>query len=144
MKVEVGKASFTELHEALQDSKVRFIAGAERKLDYLAMLSQYHWVGRVDGDIVCAFGVIPPSVLSNTAYLWSVTTDKVEDHKFLFVRYSQRMIELIHREFPRIIGHANPKDTRSIRWLRWLGAVFGEPTEKGVPFMIERKDYGGA
>lgn len=142
MKVEIGNANFVELNEALSASKLRFVNGAEQKLNYLALLSQYVWVGRVEREIVCAFGVIPPCILSTKAYLWSVTTDKVDEHKFLFVRHSQRMIEKIHREFPIIIGHANPEDKRSIRWLTWLGAVFGMPTDKGVPFTIERKDHG--
>lgn len=144
MKVEIRNARYGEVHEALSLSKLHKISGMEIRLDYMALLSQYVWVGRVDGEIACVFGVIPPSVLSTTAYLWSISTDKVDDHKFLFVRYSQRMIERIHREFPRIIGHANPGDDRSIRWLKWLGAVFGEITEKGIPFVIERKNYGGA
>jgi len=142
MTVTVEKANRMELFATLRNSKDRFVEDAENKLSYLSLLSQYVWVGRVDDEIVCAFGVIPPCVLSNTAYLWSVTTDKVEQHKFLFVRYSQRMIERIHAEFPKIIGHANPKDQRSIRWLKWLGATFGEITEKGIPFVIERKNNG--
>lgn len=142
MKVEIGSAKVSELKEALANSKAQLVAGAERKLDYLAMLSQYVWVGRINGEIVCAFGVIPPSVLSSTAYLWSVTTEAVEEHKFIFIRYSQRMIEKVHREFPRLIGHANPNNPKSIKWLRWLGAVFGEVTDKGIPFVIERKDNG--
>jgi len=141
MKVEIGRASFWELHEALGNSRLRSIAGVEQKLDYLAMLSQYVWCGKVDGEIICAFGVIPPCAIATTAYLWSISTDKVEEHKFLFVRYSQRMIEMIQKEYPTIIGHVGPND-KAIRWLRWLGAKFGEPTEKGIPFVIERKDNG--
>ena len=142
MKVSVERADKMELFAALKNSEARFIPDAEGKVSYLSLLSQYTWVGKADDEIVCAFGVIPPSVLSNTAYLWSFTTDKVEDHKFLFVRYSQRMLERIHAEFPRIIGHVKVGETRSIRWLRWLGAVFGEPGEKGIPFVIERKNHG--
>ncbi len=82
------------------------------------------YIGSVDGKMCCAWGVVPPSLMSDRAYLWLFSTDVVEQYKFLFVRNSQ-------------------KATRSIRWLKWLGAKFGEPT-KGKeawfrPFEIRKR-----
>lgn len=141
MRVEIGYATSSEIHQALGNSTLAEIPGIFQKLDHLVLISEYVWVGKANDEIVCAFGVIPPCLLANKAYLWSITTDKVDEHKFLFIRHSRMMIERIHREFPIIIGHAR-LDDHSIRWLRWLGAVFSEPTEKGIPFVIERKTNG--
>jgi hypothetical protein len=63
----------------------------------------------------------------------------VEQHKFLFVRYSQRWLEQAKKEFPVITGHTVISNTSGIRWLRrYLGAEFGEPEGDFVPFQIRR------
>src|SRR5712664_493386 len=46
-------------------------------------------IGSVDGKLCCAWGLIPPSMLSERAYLWLFSTELVGEHKFMFVRNSQ-------------------------------------------------------
>lgn len=94
------------------------------------------WVGYIDEELVCIWGLVPPTLLSNVAYLWLHTTDKVRDHEFIFVRRSQQAIKKILEIYPEIVGHCEKGSDRSIRWLKWLGAVFGEPDGKLVPFAI--------
>ncbi len=103
------------------------------------------YIGSVDGKMCCAWGVVPPSLMSDKAYLWLFSTDAVEEHKFLFVRNSQKAIAEILEEWPIITGYCEVNSIRSIRWLKWLGAKFGGPI-KGKeswfrPFEI-RKAHG--
>ncbi len=102
------------------------------------------YIGSVDGKMCCAWGVVPPTLMSEKAYLWLFSTEAVEEHKFLFVRNSQKAIADILEDWPVITGYCEVNSTRSARWLRWLGAKFGEPVQGRSawyrPFEIRKAD----
>ncbi len=97
------------------------------------------WIGYDEGKVLCCWGLISPTLLSDRAYLWLYTTDHMHEYVFTFVRQSQRAVAAMLEEFPIIVGHAAVGATKSIRWLRWLGAVFGEPQGPVIPFEIRAK-----
>ena len=97
------------------------------------------WVGAVDGELVCMWGVIPPTLLSSQCYLWLFTTPEIKGNEFRFTRHSQVVIEEILEEYPEIIGHVRAGEDRSMRWLKWLGAELGEPEGLFIPFVIRAK-----
>lgn len=103
------------------------------------------WVGMCDDELLAAWGLIPPTLLSNRAYLWLYTTPHVGDHTFVFVRQSQRALENMLHLYPIIEGHTRATAEDSIRWLKWLGAKYGEPQSNGlIPFEIRAKEpYSG-
>jgi hypothetical protein len=103
--------------------------------------SIWTWIGKDDDAVLCYMGLIPPTLLSDQAYLWLRTTEAMQEHVFVFVRYSQVVIAEMLTEFPAIIGHCEVSATKSIRWLRWLGAEFGAPEDRLVPFTI-RANHG--
>lgn len=115
---------------------------ADNNLQRFLGISQYAWEGKVNGEQACLWGLIPPTLLSDQAYLWLHTTAVAEQHQFLLVRYSQRMIQRMLEEFPLIFGHCALADTSAQRWLRWLGAEFDFPQGKLAPFTIRRKQNG--
>jgi len=97
------------------------------------------YTGWVDTQVACIVGLICPTLLSEQAYLWLHTTPLVQEHKFLFVRYSQLWLEEALKEFPLIVGHTMTENISGIRWLKYyLGAKFGEPEGLAVPFEIRR------
>lgn len=100
-----------------------------------------YWMGIKDGEVVCIWGIVPPTLSSDNAYLWLYTTPALEGNEFVFVRHSQRAVEEILRTYPRIVGHATVGADRSIRWLRWLGAKFDEPVDSLIPFTIRTKKW---
>lgn len=108
-----------------------------RIMDRCLKTSTSTFIGKVDDEVICSWGLVPPTVLSNQAYLWLYTTPALADHKFLFVRHSQRVVEDMLQEFPTIVGHVVIGNDLAFRWLRWLGATFGVPQGKMVPFRIE-------
>jgi hypothetical protein len=98
------------------------------------------WEGRIDGKTACVWGLVPPTLLSDAAYLWMhVDEDVVQENQFVFVRHSQRVVEEMLTQFPSIVGHCAIGRERSIRWLKWLGAEFGHPEGTMLPFQIRRK-----
>lgn len=108
-------------------------------LEFCQAMSAECWSGYVGKDLICCWGLIPPSILSNQAYLWMHSTAAIREHQFLLVRHSQRIIESALNRYARIIGHCDRNASDSIRWLKWLGAIFEPSTERFLPFAIERK-----
>ena len=89
------------------------------------MRSEERWIGAVDGKIACVWGLIPPTLLSDIAYLWLYNNELVTQHKFAFVRHSQIQMERMLKLYPNIIGDCVYNNTTARRWLEWLGAKFG-------------------
>ena len=89
-----------------------------------------------DGKVAGFWGIVLPTLISDRAYLWLYTTPALDDHQFVFVRQSQIWIKETLKEFPLIVGHAFAARTKSIRWLKWLGAKFLQPEGRLIPFEI--------
>lgn len=141
MKVGVQQLSKAEVDELiskriaptlLQDKRLRF----QRAM----LATTIVWGGRYNGDIRCLWGLIPPTLLSEEAYLWLHVIEPVADCEFLFVRHSQKAVAKALERFPQIVGHCEVGEDRSIRWVKWLGGVFGEPHGQLVPFVIRKQN----
>ena len=100
------------------------------------------WVGYKDDTLVCIWGLVPPTLLADYAYLWLYTTPDLKGNEFAFVRHSQRAMEQMLEQYPLIVGHAAVDTPQSRAWLRWLGAVFKEPAGPIVPFSIRKRIRG--
>lgn len=111
-------------------------------LNWCRSMSAEVWSGWIDDELVCIWGLIPPTLVSTQAYLWMYATHRVGEHKFLFVRHSQRIIEQMLTRYGTIIGHCLVGASDSIRWVRWLGGVFNAPNGPYLPFRIERRSNG--
>lgn len=96
------------------------------------------WIGYEDDKVLCYLGLIPPTLLSERAYLWLRITEHMHEHSFLLVRYSQRVVAEMLESYPLIIGHCAIADPKAQRWLTWLGAKFSEPMGPLIPFEIRK------
>lgn len=96
------------------------------------------WVGEIGGEFVGMWGVIPPSLLCASAYIWLYHTNAVRGREFLFIRRSRLAMAEALELYPEIHGHTVADNSAAIRWLRWLGAEFGEPQGQLIPFVIRR------
>jgi hypothetical protein len=105
-------------------------------LDYCQSLGEVY-TGFVDGRFVCCWGLIPPSFLSTQAYLWMWAPEPIK-HQFIFIRQSQLQIEKMLERYDSIIGHCYCNARSAQRWLKWLGAEFGEASDGKVSFVIRR------
>lgn len=106
---------------------------------HCASLSQTIYQGKINGEVACVWGLVPPTVMSTQAYIWLYTTPIAEQHTFILVRYSQMMIQSMLEDYDTITGHCRIDDDRAIKWMRWLGAEFGKFQGQLVPFWIRRK-----
>lgn len=138
MRAEIKEVG---LAEVFYNPLYQRVAAEKRQVfDEFLGRSQHIWVGRFNGEVACIFGVICPTILSDTAYLWlHVDEESVNGNQFLFIRYSQRVMEWLLAEYTTVVGYTHVEAQRSIRWLKWLGAKFGVPDGKRIPFYIRRK-----
>ena len=125
------------------DSKRAMLSAYDKQmLDMCLAHSAQLYVGLINNEFVCAWGLIPPTLLADYAYLWLYHTDAVKDNTFLFVRNSQRVVEQMLMQYPTIIGHTDIRNPQSMRWLRWLGAKFDKPAGFLAPFVIRKQEHG--
>lgn len=96
------------------------------------------YVGAINNEAVCMWGLCPPTILSDRAYLWLYVFGNIEAHKFIFVRHSQRIIEDALKIYSTIYGVTERGNPSAVRWLRWLGASFGQTSQGLIPFTIRK------
>lgn len=138
MKTRIETVTKTNISQLISDSLGGKLTDEEsRNIVRCADCTTTVWVGYIDDELVCIWGLVPPTLLSDMAYLWLHTTDRVKDHEFIFVRRSQRAIKEILTIYPSIVGQCEVGAKRTHRWLKWLGAEFGYPEGKHVPFIIK-------
>jgi len=121
-------------------SLVSTFCGMDRRqldmFDYCQTLGKVY-TGFVDGEFICCWGLIPPSFLSNQAYLWMWAPNPMK-HQFVFIRRSQLQIQKMLERYDQIVGECEEDNKSAQRWLQWLGAEFGQPKNGLVPFTIKR------
>jgi hypothetical protein len=101
------------------------------------------YAGYVDDQLVCFWGLMPPSFLSMSAYLWMWCADSKVPHQLVFIRQSQIQVQRMLEKYSSIHGHTEIGNRKAIRWLKWLGAEFTDYPEDGkLPFVIQRKSNG--
>lgn len=122
------KSIFAKEHNA-QTAMITYMSNSEKV-----------YAGLIDGEIVCIWGVMRQSLLSGRGYLWLIVTEAAESHKFLLVRYSQRIIERLFDRYTVLIGECSVNDARAKKWMRLLGATFSHPEGGLVPFQIVRSN----
>ena len=139
--ISIERSKDFDIVDVLRRSPVSGIPGARETLLECMSRSVEVQIGIVDGVVACVWGMIPVTILSSSAYLWLLTTDLVEKHKFLFIRHSQRCVEEALKIFPVITGDVAPDNHSARRWLEWLGAEFSSgPFGDWIPFTIRRRD----
>lgn len=97
------------------------------------------WLGRADGLDACAVGLIGSTIFTSEPYLWLITTKICEQHPFLFIRWSRRVVDEILDLYPSVIGLCRCDNVTGQRWLQWLGARFdGSSAGEYLGFRIAR------
>ena len=95
------------------------------------------WTWMVDGVPACMFGYTSPSNISNVIYPWLMTTDLVEKHRTMFLRYSRPMLEVMLSQSGKLENFVDARYKSCIRWLKWCGFTLHAPQPfgaHGLPF----------
>lgn len=88
------------------------------------------------GDNVALAGVCP--MKDNTAMIWMVATDLLEEHPIEFLKYSKAFIKEVSAPFSLLFNWVDARNEVHLKWLRWCGFTFIQRHEKfgaqGIPF----------
>ncbi len=134
-------------HEVLQhlrpEDSFEFNCFPDPKKAFRDALNNSSLVGcwLIDDRVACVGGVREATNLFDPAALWLVTTGLVDKHPVAFARGSQEVIARILQEFGPVCGWCLEGNTRSQRWLRWLGFTLTGPFDLepvGPSYYFER------
>lgn len=142
MTANIIRCNGTEAYDLIYEDHLSILTPIEQETMQRAMMNSSHvWLGDDNGKIIAIYGLMPPTLMSDVAYLWLFTTKHFTSHTFIFIRHSQRVVREMLEQYPTIVGHGIVGHSKSLRWLRWLGAEFGEPVGKFLPFEIKAKQW---
>lgn len=102
------------------------------------------WTGLIDGRPEAMFGVAPMSLLGNNGTAWLLGTPELGKIPRTFMIESRAFVRAMLEVFPVVINFVDQRNAPSLRWLRWLGAKFGEAQPYGalglpfIPFEMRR------
>jgi hypothetical protein len=135
--IAVEKVERDKMKAMIVEMKDGVLTAEDNKaLESCTAYATHLWVGYVNDSPVCAWGLVPPTFLSDCAYLWLYASPEVDAHKFIFVRNSQIVMKYMREIYPLIYGVTEAKNHRAIRWLKWLGAKFTYPKGRFLRFTI--------
>ncbi len=139
VRIEPAKPGF-DMHELVFRSTEDDKGIAMRTLRKWLYMSEEAWSCYYNDEIACAWGFYPTSMVSDRAYLWMITTGLVLEHKFIFIRHSQLVVEEALKKYSVVVGTVRHDNAKAKRWLKWLGATFPGPVfENYQGFEIRRK-----
>lgn len=139
MKTRIQQVSRDIAVDMLIESDTDLTELSIAKLKIFVKASAQLYLGYVDTKLLALWGLIPPTLMSDQAYLWLHVTSALKGHEFFLVRHSQCVVEEALKVYPTIVGHTLDTNTKAIRWLEWLGAKFGISIDGISPFQIKAK-----
>lgn len=88
------------------------------------------------GEVFALGGVMAKSMLSGGGIAWLLGTDKLDSVWYSFAKESRRVSQELVREYGVLENFVDATNTKTIRWLEWLGFSIGETTLSplGHPF----------
>lgn len=134
MTTEIVNARFEEAIKVFEDLRrednmeLSRLGNPTEVLTELLESSQA-FVGRVDGEPACVFGIRPPEGMLDAAVLWLLTSKLVDKAPFALARGSVRFVSDALREWGVLEGWVLEDNDRSKTWLRWLGFSLSETFE---------------
>lgn len=97
-----------------------------------------------DGRLVCMFGVVPLSLMSDTCVVWFVGTDAVGELGIETTRKTKQYLDFCAQRYPKMFNYVDARNTPSILWLKRLGFAI-EPAapygRAGLPFHRFHKGF---
>ena len=87
-------------------------------------------------DLLCIFGTVPQTALSDVAHLWMQHCPGLVKHKLIFMRESRKVTAKMLTLYSKIVGLCMNRE--AMIWLQWVGAEFGHPVNGAYPFEIVR------
>jgi len=115
--------------------------GLDEVLDWSLNNSVEALCGVIDGEPVCLFGVScteDPGI----GCPWMVGSNAIDRHRVAFLRASRAKVDEWLTHWPVMMNWVDARNTRGLRWLRFLGFEIQDPIpmgESGLEFHLFSK-----
>lgn len=93
----------------------------------------------VEGEILGMFGIVPLTLMDDRACIWMITTNAIEKYAIKFLRASRYFIKILLERYSILSNFVDVRHKKSVKWLRWSGAIIREPENFGleqIPFHL--------
>lgn len=84
-------------------------------------------VAVIDGEVVCAFGVVATPE-ARVGVPWMVGTSTIDRHSIAFLRSSKMVLTDMFKRWDLLVNFADTRNLRGLRWLKFMGFTI-HPTE---------------
>jgi hypothetical protein len=121
MNVEIYQISFEQYAQMTEGMEGREI------LLSAAKLASEIIIGKFGDEILAYIGLVPPTLVSDQAYMWMLTTSAGEAHPILLARYGAGVVDTALAKYRVLFGHCF--EPKSAYWLRYMGAEFTSETQ---------------
>mgnify|MGYP003672702641 CR=1 FL=1 len=88
--------------------------------------------GRVNGEIVCMFGVCRQNLLGMRGSVWLLGTDLLKKNAIRFLRETKQEVMDLSQNFIIIENYCDSRNKITLRWLKWLGFTIERARPYGV------------
>lgn len=95
-------------------------------IEYGVEMSLVSKVARVDGQLLCMWGVGVESAISGIGRPWLLGTDLMFKHPHVFLNGSKAQLKPLLGRYRYLRHFVDKRNKVSIRWLKWLGFKVGE------------------
>lgn len=93
--------------------------------------SEEAYTGWRDG-ILGIIGVVPPSLLGDTAQPWMLTTNQLTKSPRVILKFTKPFIKRWLERYPRLVNYVDAEYTAALRWAKWSGFTIHEPAPYGA------------
>lgn len=107
-------------------------------------MSECTTVATCKGEALVMFGLVKPTLLSDTGVIWMLGANKSLKYRREFLLKTPLVLDEMMTICPKLCNMVHSKHHESIRWLKWLGFTIEEPEVHGPEnelfhrFYIER------
>lgn len=130
----------------LQSADIELVAGSAREADVREIRDGAGWsiaealeygLVRSERCQLMLFNAQPLAVVGdvrheNIGIPWMITTHHVDRHARAFLHSTREILAEMLDRHEALTNFIDARNTRAIRWLRWLGFEIAEPMPRGV------------
>lgn len=104
------------------------------------------WTAEDPTGLVAIFGLVPLTLMGDTAVPWMLGTTRVDRHAGSLIRLAPSYIARMLAAYPRLLNAVDSRNAKACRWLRRAGFSLGPPMPMGPagvlfhPFQMDVRD----
>ena len=108
-------------------------------------MSSSSYAGRLDGELVCVWGVCATAPMEGLGAPWLVATPKLEDAAVPFLRRCWYYLNKMKSDYDMLFNIVYAENTTAIQWLTWMGfemneaQLYGPMSKPFIPFYWRRQ-----